>query len=65
VSTTPTAAEIYQGLYAFHGETLGGLTVPLTFAQGKTNTSNCGFAYAINSGKLSTPYGTTPICAAG
>jgi branched-chain amino acid transport system substrate-binding protein len=65
VSTTPTAAEIYQGLYAFHGETLGGLTVPLTFAQGKTDASNCGFAYAINSGKLSTPYGTTPICAAG
>ena len=62
VSTTPTAADIYKGLYAFHDETLGGFTVPLTFGPGKTNTNECAFAYAVTKGKLSMAYGTAPIC---
>lgn len=62
VGAMPSAAGIYKGLYAFHDETLGGFTVPLTFGPGKTNTNTCAFAYAVTKGKLSMAYGTAPIC---
>lgn len=36
-SPNPTAAQILKGLYSLKGETLGGLTPPLTYLEGKTH----------------------------
>jgi branched-chain amino acid transport system substrate-binding protein len=40
-SATPTAAMVTQGLNAFKGDNLDGLTVPLTFTAGKPHTVDC------------------------
>jgi branched-chain amino acid transport system substrate-binding protein len=64
-SATPTAQDIYDGLYALHGETLGGLTAPLTFTKGQPNQDNCFFVYKVDNGTYSTPQGTSPVCAVG
>ena len=65
VSATPTAQDIYDGLYALNGETLGGLTAPLTFKKGQPNQDNCFFVYEVKNGTYSTPQGTSPVCAVG
>ena len=65
VSATPTSQDIYTGLYALNGETLGGLTAPLTFKKGQPNQDNCFFVYEVKNGTYSTPEGTSPICAVG
>jgi branched-chain amino acid transport system substrate-binding protein len=63
VSPTPTAQDVYNGLYAMHGETLGGLAAtPLTFTQGKPTTQRCYFVTQIKNGKWTAPYGMTPQC---
>jgi branched-chain amino acid transport system substrate-binding protein len=40
-STTPTAAEIVQGLQSLHGDTLQGMAPPLTFTAGKPHLVDC------------------------
>jgi branched-chain amino acid transport system substrate-binding protein len=62
---TPSAQDIYDGLYALNGETLGGLTAPLTFKKGQPNQDNCFFVYEVKNGTYSTPQGTSPVCAVG
>lgn len=62
--STPTSAEIYKGLYTFKDNTIGGLTVPLTFVKGKPNPQSCTFFSALKSTKYSTPWGTKPLCPA-
>ena len=62
-SSTVTAASVKQGLYALQGETLGGLTQPLTFAKGKTPLLNCWFTMAVSSGKFALPDGLKTQCA--
>jgi branched-chain amino acid transport system substrate-binding protein len=63
VSATPTAQDVYNGLYAMHGETLGGLAAtPLTFTQGKPTTQRCYFVTQIKNGNWTAPYGMTPQC---
>lgn len=49
-SATPTAAKITKGLDSLHGNTLGGLTVPLTFVAGKPHTVNCWFTAQVHGG---------------
>jgi branched-chain amino acid transport system substrate-binding protein len=44
------------------GETLGGLTVPLTFTSGKATPANCYFAVVATGRKWSTPLGSGAIC---
>lgn len=59
-----TTDSIKQGLYALKGETLGGLTGPLTFTPGKVTLNNCYFNYVLKDGKFSVPGGTPkPVCA--
>jgi branched-chain amino acid transport system substrate-binding protein len=57
-----TAQAIYNGLYAFHGETLGGLTAPLTFTQGKPGADKCVFIFKVSNGQYSLPQGPQPVC---
>jgi branched-chain amino acid transport system substrate-binding protein len=59
----PTPAQVIEGLYALKGETLGGLTAPLTFKKGKPNSLPCWFYYRVTGGKFTTPFGSSPACA--
>jgi branched-chain amino acid transport system substrate-binding protein len=58
-----TPASLKTGLYALRGETLGGLSVPLTFTAGKPSLHNCSFAYEISGGTFTEPKGLAPTCA--
>jgi branched-chain amino acid transport system substrate-binding protein len=59
-----TPASIKTALYTLKNETLGGLTVPLSFTPGKTPTlHNCYFAYAIDGSKFVTTDNYKPACA--
>jgi branched-chain amino acid transport system substrate-binding protein len=62
-SSTVTAASVKQGLYALKGETLGGLTQPLTFTKGQTPMFNCWFTMAVVGEKFALPNGLTTECA--
>jgi branched-chain amino acid transport system substrate-binding protein len=59
---TVTAADVLEGLYKFHGETLGGLVPPTTFHKGKVSTSACAFFLGIKNGKFTSPLGLKPTC---
>lgn len=65
VGATPTAQDIYTGLYSLKGDTLGGLTAPLTFKKGQPNQDDCFFVYEVKNGSYTTPQGTSPVCAVG
>jgi branched-chain amino acid transport system substrate-binding protein len=63
-STDVTAASIKKGLYALPaGTTLGGLTPPLTFTQGKPSQVTCWFTDKVSGGKLLLPDGLKTTCA--
>ena len=62
-SSTVTAASVKQGLYALKGETLGGLTQPLTFTKGQTPMFNCWFTMAVIGEKFALPNGLKTECA--
>jgi branched-chain amino acid transport system substrate-binding protein len=64
ISGTPTAAKITQGLFALKGETLGGISPPLTFHKGKATTIGCWFYMGVKDQKFTTPYGTKSSCVA-
>ena len=61
-ASTVTPESIKDGLYSFKGETLGGLTVPLSFTKGKPSPHNCYFTYAIKNGKYVEPNGLKYTC---
>ena len=52
-----------DGLYALKGETLGGLTAPLTFTKGQPTSLKCWFYYQVKGGKFTDPFGESPTCA--
>jgi branched-chain amino acid transport system substrate-binding protein len=58
-----TSASVKKGLYALKGQTLGGLSAPLTFTPGKPALDNCYYEYAITGGKFTELHGMTPQCA--
>jgi branched-chain amino acid transport system substrate-binding protein len=60
--TEITPDTVKKGLYALKGETLGGLTAPLAFTQGKPAPGNCYFSYEIKDGKYIAPNGIEPTC---
>ena len=60
---TPTSAEILKGLYSLKDDTLGGLTIPLTFTKGAPATlPQCWFTEGFDNGKFTNPSGLTPVC---
>ena len=61
-STPITSALVKKGLYALKGDTLGGLTVPLTYTEGQPNLFNCYFQYTMIDNKFTTT-DMTPACA--
>jgi branched-chain amino acid transport system substrate-binding protein len=58
----PTAAQVKQGLYALHGETLGGIAPPLTFTPNQPTVVKCYFVMGINNGQFTTPDGLKTFC---
>ncbi|HVU71378.1 MAG TPA: ABC transporter substrate-binding protein [Mycobacteriales bacterium] len=57
---TVTADTVKQGLYMMQGETLGGLTPPLTFVKDKPTLVNAFFTVGIKGGKFVEPNGIKP-----
>jgi branched-chain amino acid transport system substrate-binding protein len=59
----PTTAELLKGLYALKGDTLGGLTMPLTYTAGKPSPEgSCWFVESIENQKNTAPNGDKPTC---
>lgn len=64
VKGAPTAAELLNGLYSLHADTLGGLAPPLTYHKGKATPIDCWYWIRVQNGKFTTPYGTKSVCVA-
>ncbi len=62
LGANPTSAQVIQGLYGLHGETLGGLAPPLTYKQGQPTTVDCWFYIGIQNHQFTTPYGSQSYC---
>ena len=62
-SSEVTAESVKEGLYALDGETLGGLSGPLTFSPDEKTLNNCYFKYVLQDGEFSAPDGVKAICA--
>jgi branched-chain amino acid transport system substrate-binding protein len=60
--TSATASDVLDGLYKFHGETLGGLIPPTTFHKGKVAANACAFYLGVKNGKFTAPLGLKPTC---
>jgi branched-chain amino acid transport system substrate-binding protein len=63
VSGDITSDSVLSGLYALKGETLGGMTPPLTYTKGKPTLLNCYFTEKLQGGKFELVNGLTPTCA--
>jgi branched-chain amino acid transport system substrate-binding protein len=63
-SPVPTSAGLLQALWTMHGETLGGLTPPLSFHQGKPASEvTCTYEVQDSGGKWVAPHGAqTAYC---
>jgi branched-chain amino acid transport system substrate-binding protein len=62
--TTPTSTALVNGIYAQpKGTTLGGMTPPLTFKRGVSNSVRCWFWMATKNGKFVVPPGKKTACA--
>jgi branched-chain amino acid transport system substrate-binding protein len=62
VGATPTAQDIYNGLYALHGTTLDGFSPPLNFVKGQPTTVSCFYLVAIKNGHYVAPQGAHYDC---
>ncbi len=49
-SDSPSAAEVLKGLNSLNGDTLGGLSPPLTFHVGQVNSVDCWFTFRLQNG---------------
>jgi branched-chain amino acid transport system substrate-binding protein len=59
----PTGAkQLVKGLYSLHGETLGGMSPPLTFSKTAPHLVDCWYWISANGKKFTTPFGLTPDC---
>ena len=61
-STTPTAAMVVKGLDSFKGETLGGLTPPLSYTPGQSHHVSCWFTGVVKNGVPSVGNNGTYTC---
>ena len=60
--TTPTSAQLVQGLTSLKGDTLDGMAPPLTFKAGQPHPVDCWFEALMKDGKASLPIGTQTVC---
>jgi branched-chain amino acid transport system substrate-binding protein len=58
----PKPADLKRGLYALKGQTLGGLTAPLTFQPDNPGLNTCYFTVAIKNQKFVETNGVAPQC---
>ncbi len=59
----PTSADLMAGLWKVKNETLGGLTVPLTYAKGKSAVAKpCTFLWGVANSRFSAPQGAKLFC---
>jgi branched-chain amino acid transport system substrate-binding protein len=59
----PTPTDFLAGLWKVKNETLGGLTVPLTYTKGAgAHAQPCAFIWGTQNGKWAAPLGIKPIC---
>jgi branched-chain amino acid transport system substrate-binding protein len=63
IGPNSTSADVKKGLYSLKGETLGGLTPPLTFSEGKATQLNCWYTIGIANGQFTAPNGSNYQCA--
>jgi branched-chain amino acid transport system substrate-binding protein len=56
----PTTADIINGLYSLHDDTLGGFSPPLTFVRGQSHVVPYYYFLAIKDGKFTAPDGAKP-----
>jgi branched-chain amino acid transport system substrate-binding protein len=63
----PTGADLIRGLYALHGETLGGLVPPLTYRPGEGSDQNnhCTVPLRVENGKFASKNGDEFTCEPG
>jgi branched-chain amino acid transport system substrate-binding protein len=59
----PTAAMITNGLNMFKGETLGGMSPPITWTAGTPHAVDCWFYVGASNGTWTLPDGTSSTCA--
>jgi branched-chain amino acid transport system substrate-binding protein len=57
-----TPEQVKRGLYTFKDETVGGLTPPLTYTQGKPAFTTCWFVQRLAGQKFEAPQGARPSC---
>jgi branched-chain amino acid transport system substrate-binding protein len=62
-ASTVTSDSIKQGLYTLKGETLGGMTPPLSYTAGKASPVNCFFPETIQPNEVAADSGPTTVCA--
>jgi branched-chain amino acid transport system substrate-binding protein len=63
VGAVPTTQDILNGLWRMHGETLDGLTPPLTYVKNQPSPPvQCYFLIEIKGGRYSSPSGDTYAC---
>jgi branched-chain amino acid transport system substrate-binding protein len=64
LGSSPSAQGVKNGLYALKGETLNGLSGPITYVHGKNPNVNlkCYFLLTIKNGKFVEPQGNAAIC---
>jgi branched-chain amino acid transport system substrate-binding protein len=61
-SAEPTPSQLTSALYGLSGTTVGGLTPPLHFQQGKPSSVSCIYVVTVSSGKFATPDGSQLFC---
>jgi branched-chain amino acid transport system substrate-binding protein len=57
-----TPEQVKRGLYTFKGETVGGLTPPLTYEKGKPAFTTCWFVQKLVGQEFEAPQGAKPSC---
>jgi branched-chain amino acid transport system substrate-binding protein len=63
IPDNPTPADLIEGMGAVKNETLGGLTVPLTYLKGKgVSVKPCAFIWGTANGRYTAPRGSKPVC---
>jgi branched-chain amino acid transport system substrate-binding protein len=58
-------AQVISAMYLLHGETVGGLTAPLTYQKGQVTTFNCYFTEQMKNGQMVSLNGGKPTCVPG
>jgi branched-chain amino acid transport system substrate-binding protein len=59
---SPTPSQLTSALYGLSGTTVGGLTPPLHFQQGKPSSVSCIYLVTVSGGKFATPDGSKLFC---